>query len=104
MKLGAWSTRFLKSWPGDESRWGSVPGTNIRDCPIKRENDPMGVVSRTDAVVPEYLKRYSMQVNMPEQKNRCLNLCKESVRLHPKTVPAIDADRYLIRRRVNQPH
>lgn len=30
MKLGAWSPRCLKSWPGDESRWGLSAGNEYQ--------------------------------------------------------------------------
>jgi hypothetical protein len=44
-----------------------------------------------------------MQVNMPEQKDSLFEPEQVSVRLHPKTAPAIDAVGVFIRRRVNQP-
>lgn len=55
-----------------------------------------GVVLRTEAVVPGYLKRYSMQINMPVQES-LFEPVLESVRMQLKTVPAIDADRYISR-------
>jgi hypothetical protein len=79
-----------------------VSGRNIRVCPVKRGYDPVGVLSRTEAVVPKYLKLYSMQVNMPKQKDSLFEPKQLSVRLHPKTAPAIDAVGLIIRRRVNQ--
>jgi len=53
------------------------------------------VVLRTEAVVPKYLKRYSMQVNMPEQKIRCLNLNRVSALASKYSTNDRRANRYL---------
>lgn len=103
MKLGAWSPRCLKSWPGDESRWGSVPGTNSEIVQLSVEMIRWGVVLRTEAVVPKYLKRYNMQVNMPEQKTRCLNLNRVSALASKNSTNDRRANRYLSGR-INHPH
>jgi hypothetical protein len=52
-------------------------------------------VLRTEAVVPKYLKRYSMQVNMPEQKIRCLNLNRVSALASKYSTNDRRANRYL---------
>lgn len=103
MKLGAWSPRCSKSWPGDESRWGSVPGTNSKIVQLSVEMIRWGVVLRTEAVVPKYLKRYSVQVNMPEQKTRCLNLNRVSALASKNSTNDRRANRYLSGR-INHPH
>jgi hypothetical protein len=69
MKLGAWIPRCLKSWgPENRAVRAHYRGKVSEIVQLGVLLIGWGLVLRTVAVVPGYLKRYSMQVDMPEQK------------------------------------